>query len=91
MNPVRGVVLIVLRGYQRGISPLIPPRCRYHPSCSAYAVEAIERFGILRGGILASWRLLRCNPWSHGGYDPVAAQSLFKPHPTPDNAPASSL
>ncbi len=60
-----------IRVYQRLISPALPQRCKYHPSCSAYAVQAIRRYGILRGLVLAGWRLLRCNPWSHGGYDPV--------------------
>ena len=77
MRPVRAVVLAPILFYRRFISPALPPRCRYHPSCSAYAVQAIERYGILRGLILASWRLLRCNPWSHGGYDPVHKQRLF--------------
>ena len=57
--------------YQRKISPLFPPRCRYYPTCSQYAVTAIERFGIIRGGLLAVWRLLRCNPLFPGGLDPV--------------------
>jgi putative membrane protein insertion efficiency factor len=65
--------------YRRVISPALPQRCRYHPSCSAYAVEAVQRFGILRGSVLAAWRLLRCNPWSLGGVDPVDAQTLFRP------------
>jgi uncharacterized protein len=64
--------------YQRVISPAIPRRCKYEPTCSRYAVEAIGRYGILRGLVLAGWRLLRCNPWSHGGYDPVAAQRVFR-------------
>ena len=67
--------------YRRAISPLLPERCRYHPSCSAYAVQAIERYGILRGSVLAAWRVLRCNPWSRGGYDPVTAQRLFSESP----------
>lgn len=64
--------------YQRVISPAIPRRCKYEPTCSRYAVEAIRRYGILRGLVLAGWRLLRCNPLSHGGYDPVEAQRVFK-------------
>jgi putative membrane protein insertion efficiency factor len=63
--------------YQRVISPAIPQRCKYHPTCSRYAVEAIREYGILRGAVLAGWRLLRCNPWSYGGYDPVHAQQVF--------------
>ncbi len=61
----------IIRVYQRFLSPLLGPRCRYHPSCSEYAAQALQRHGILRGSLLASWRLLRCNPWSHGGFDPV--------------------
>jgi putative membrane protein insertion efficiency factor len=64
--------------YQRVISPAIPRRCKYEPTCSRYAVEAIQRYGILRGLVLAGWRLLRCNPLSHGGYDPVEAQRVFR-------------
>lgn len=89
MSGIRELVLLPLRLYQRAISPLLPARCRYHPTCSAYAVQAVETYGILRGGILASWRLLRCNPWSHGGYDPVLAQTLFDVRPTPGKPPAS--
>jgi len=65
--------------YRRVISPLLPPRCKYAPSCSEYAVQAISEFGILRGLVLAAWRLLRCNPFSHGGFDPVQAQRVFTP------------
>ena len=68
-----------IRAYQRLISPAFADRCRYYPSCSEYAVQAIESYGILRGLVLAGWRLLRCNPWSHGGVDPVESQRLFKP------------
>ena len=64
--------------YQRAISPAIPRRCKYEPTCSQYAVEAIREYGILRGLVLAGWRLLRCNPWSLGGYDPVEAQRVFR-------------
>jgi len=67
-----------IRLYQRLISPALPRRCKYEPTCSAYAVEAIQTHGVLRGLVLAAWRLLRCNPFSHGGYDPVSAQRLFR-------------
>ena len=63
--------------YRRFVSPLLPARCKYEPTCSAYAAQSIREFGILRGFVLAAWRLLRCNPWSHGGFDPVAEQSVF--------------
>jgi uncharacterized protein len=69
---------LVIRAYQQLISPLLPRRCKYEPTCSAYAVEAIRTFGPARGIVLAGWRLLRCNPFSHGGYDPVDAQRLFR-------------
>jgi putative membrane protein insertion efficiency factor len=76
---LRGLLLLPVRLYQRAISPGLPARCKYHPTCSAYAVEAIRTYGVLRGVILAGWRLLRCNPWSHGGFDPVERQRLFRP------------
>lgn len=68
--------------YQKLISPGLPRRCRYEPTCSRYAVQAIGEYGILRGPVLAVWRLLRCNPFSPGGYDPVRAQRVFKSRPT---------
>jgi len=71
------LVLAPVRAYQRFISPALPRRCKYHPTCSAYAVQAVESYGILRGVVLAVWRVLRCNPFSHGGHDPVSAQTLF--------------
>ena len=67
-----------IRVYQRLISPALPRRCKYEPTCSAYASEAIRTYGPLRGVVLAVWRLLRCNPFSHGGYDPVKEQRLFR-------------
>jgi putative membrane protein insertion efficiency factor len=70
-----------IRLYQRAISPALPRRCKYYPSCSEYAVQAVRRFGILRGLVLAAWRLLRCNPWSHGGVDHVEDQTLFHRRP----------
>ena len=64
-------LMSLIRGYQLYISPMHPGCCRYSPSCSAYALAAIERHGAIRGGLLALWRILRCNPFSLGGYDPV--------------------
>jgi len=72
------VFLTPIRAYQRFISPALPRRCKYEPTCSAYAVDAVREFGVMRGMVLAGWRLLRCNPFSHGGYDPVESQTLFK-------------
>ena len=58
--------------------------CKYHPTCSQYALDALKEYGFVRGSILAGWRLLRCNPFSHGGYDPVSSQTLFRrSHPSP--------
>ena len=79
---IRALFTAPIRFYMRVISPALPPRCKYHPSCSAYAVQAIESYGILRGCVLAVWRLLRCNPFSHGGYDPPEAQTLFRGRPS---------
>lgn len=64
-------VLAVLRFYKRAISPNLPPACRFHPTCSEYAYEAVEKYGIIKGGRLAVWRVLRCNPFGKGGWDPV--------------------
>jgi len=85
MTPLRKILVAPIRVYQWLISPLLGDTCKYYPSCSEYAAQAIERFGILRGLVLAAWRLLRCNPWSHGGFDPVEEQRLFK-----SRAPAAS-
>jgi len=79
MTALRSIAVAPLRFYQRAISPALPQRCKYHPSCSHYAVAAIRRYGILRGSVLAAWRLLRCNPWSHGGVDFVEDQTLLSP------------
>ena len=85
MKVGRWLAVLPIRIYQRVLSPMLGERCKYYPSCSEYAAQAIGRFGILRGLVLAGWRLLRCNPWSHGGLDPVEDQRLFKPR-----APAPS-
>jgi uncharacterized protein len=80
-RPLISAVTAPIRFYQRFISPALPARCKYHPSCSAYAVSALRSHGIARGSVLAAWRLVRCNPFSHGGYDPVEAQTVFKRKP----------
>jgi putative membrane protein insertion efficiency factor len=64
-------MILLVRGYQKGISPFLPPSCRYTPTCSAYAVEALQKHGAVRGGWLALRRLSRCHPWGGHGYDPV--------------------
>jgi putative membrane protein insertion efficiency factor len=61
----------LIRGYQKVISPILPPSCRFEPSCSQYGYEAIQKYGAFKGTGLAIWRVLRCNPWCKGGYDPV--------------------
>jgi hypothetical protein len=75
---LRAIVLAPIRVYQRLVSPALPRRCKYEPTCSAYAAQAIRELGVVRGTILAAWRLVRCNPFSHGGYDPVEARTLFR-------------
>jgi putative membrane protein insertion efficiency factor len=81
-RPLRALAILPIRLYQLVLSPMLGARCRYYPSCSQYAVQAIERYGILRGLVLAGWRLLRCNPWSPGGVDLIDDQRLFKPRGT---------
>jgi uncharacterized protein len=83
----RRAILAPIRLYQRVISPALPKRCKYYPSCSEYSAQAIRTHGIARGLVLAAWRLLRCNPWSHGGVDPVESQTLFRTPPRSDPAP----
>ncbi|MFW7415356.1 membrane protein insertion efficiency factor YidD [Demequina sp. SO4-18] len=81
----------LIRLYQLTVSPLLGPRCKYYPSCSHYGLEAVRTHGAMRGFVLASWRVLRCNPWSNGGVDDVPAKGapLFKraPHRTSSDAP----
>ena len=68
---MKHILLRVIRFYQRAVSPLFPPRCRYIPTCSEYALEAVEQYGTAKGGFLALKRFLRCHPFHKGGYDPV--------------------
>ena len=70
-NFAKLTVLKTLRAYQWSISPMLGPACRYVPTCSEYAMEAVERYGVLHGGAKALWRLLRCHPLAKGGFDPV--------------------
>jgi putative membrane protein insertion efficiency factor len=78
---VRHVVALPIHAYRVLVSPLLGQRCKYHPSCSRYALDALREFGVLRGLVLAGWRLMRCNPWSHGGVDYVHDQTLFRTRP----------
>ena len=87
---MKTVLRILLRGYQRWISPALPPSCRYGPSCSNYALEAIELHGALRGSLLAAWRVLRCHPFVRGGYDPVPRPRTL-PQRHPSASPSTSL
>ena len=75
VNPFGQFVLSLLRGYKWIVSPIFPPACRYVPTCSEYAMEAVERYGAVRGGLMAAWRVLRCHPFVKGGYDPVVNDS----------------
>lgn len=68
---VKRAILFLIRVYRRYISPLFPPCCRFYPTCSTYAMQAVEKYGALKGGWLAVKRILRCNPFNDGGYDPV--------------------
>lgn len=68
---MKRLIIWLIQGYRVVISPLFPPTCRFHPTCSQYAIEAVEQFGVWRGTLLAVCRVLRCHPWNPGGYDPV--------------------
>lgn len=80
---MRRLLLLLLRGYQLGISPLKPPTCRFVPTCSQYACEALTVHGACKGSLLAAWRLLRCNPLFKGGFDPVPPKKVS---PAPHSA-----
>lgn len=70
-SPLKRPVLATIRFYRKRVSPELPPACRFHPTCSEYAYEAIGKYGMIKGGRLAIWRILRCNPFGKGGWDPV--------------------
>jgi len=97
-STVARLLLLLVHGYRRFVSPLLPPSCRFTPSCSAYAVEALSRHGARRGSWLAARRLLRCGPWHPGGHDPVPplvarnnADCLPPARPAGTAAPAASV
>jgi putative membrane protein insertion efficiency factor len=69
---MKTIAIALIRFYQVCISPLFPPRCRFYPTCSQYALEAVEKYGFLKGSYLAAKRILKCHPFHEGGYDPVA-------------------
>jgi putative membrane protein insertion efficiency factor len=92
---MKWIALSLIRLYQRTISRVLPPSCRFVPSCSEYGIEAIERYGAMRGGAMAMWRIVRCNPWGGHGYDPVPdlrqtgqarsmRQMMLRSHPDTD-------
>ena len=67
----REVGIALIKGYKRFVSPMLPPSCRFTPSCSLYTLQAIEKYGLLKGILMGTWRILRCHPFSKGGFDPV--------------------
>jgi len=79
---LRRIAVRVVRLYQRFVSPFLPASCRFSPTCSEYAIDAIEEHGLIRGSLLASWRIARCNPWSRGGFDPVPSAHGHRRIPT---------
>ena len=80
-------LILPIRAYQLTISPLLGPTCRFHPSCSRYAVTALRTHGAVKGMMLSTWRILRCNPWNDGGVDPVPARGEWRPDILPDGRP----
>jgi len=80
LSPLAKLIVVALRFYQWAISPLLPPACRFHPTCSSYALEAVRRHGAIWGSLLTVWRLLKCQPFHPGGYDPVPMHSLTSQH-----------
>ena len=82
---MRRILILLVHGYRYLISPIMGPHCRFHPTCSAYAVEALEQHGALRGLWLSVRRLLRCHPWHPGGYDPVPGTNESKENPWPSS------
>jgi len=81
LKEMKELLIRLIRLYQKYLSPMKSTKCPYWPSCSAYAVEALERHGALKGSVYAAWRVLRCNPFSHGGYDPVPERKKIRIKP----------
>ena len=84
---MRSLLLGLIWVYRHTISPILPPTCRYHPSCSAYGFEALQVHGAAKGTVLTAWRVLRCNPFTPGGLDPVPARGAWRPDIHPDGTP----
>lgn len=80
---MKKILVFLIKCYKKWISPLLPSACRFEPTCSIYAMQAIERFGVIRGLLLAIWRILRCNPLCKSGYDPVPERFTFKSQVVP--------
>ncbi len=68
---MKSILIVLIRGYQKLISPLFPPTCRFYPTCSSYFIQALQKYGAIKGSYLGIRRLLRCHPWNDGGYDPI--------------------
>ncbi len=83
---MKHILIFLIRIYKAGISPYFPPSCRYSPTCSSYAMEAIRLHGSLKGSYLAAKRILSCHPWSEGGYDPVPGSSSGCSHESGESA-----
>lgn len=85
--PLRQLLLLIIRVYRKWISPALPASCKYHPSCSAYAVQSLERHGAGKGALLATWRLLKCNPFSQGGVNPIPERGHWRADVYPNGDP----
>lgn len=68
---MRKIFILVIKFYKKLISPILPPSCRFYPTCSEYSIQALEKYGVIIGGAKSIWRILRCNPFNQGGYDPI--------------------
>ena len=68
---MRKLAVIIIKGYQKIISPIFPPSCRFYPTCSEYGIQAVTKYGVIKGGVKTVWRIIRCNPFTKGGYDPL--------------------